>query len=210
MPPSKPRRLSLRAKLIWGANLALGAWLLRHSMSGHANNPSTSAPRRVENVPIEQRTTIRPSLPPEMTLRSKPIIELPREPLHFEATRKGSMCSRYAYLAAGKIFKLAYVGADAWDLAQENKSVWHTQKANDTSYLSKLKPGQIIGVLNPGSNYEDRGEYTHVVLYLGQPKGKHMVMHQWGKKDVIESIDQLLAREKGIRIIELIEPKGGL
>ena len=61
-----------------------------------------------------------------------------------------------------------------------------------------LKPGMILGLYYPDSNYnriaeEDGAGYTHVALYLGEENGNSYFADKFGKKIRTKiSIDDLL------------------
>lgn len=87
-------------------------------------------------------------------------------------------CSGYARRAAGKIFNKRYSFSDAWNRKYTDELVARVSGNKGLEEMEKsgfLKPGMIIGVYSPDSEYKDekdmrgkKAEYTHILLYLGK------------------------------------------
>jgi hypothetical protein len=93
----------------------------------------------------------------------------------------GDWCAKYARLLA-KDHGYQYNRADsAWTFEGNNKHVWkYNETDNPNGYLSHLKPFRLLGVYNPGSRYNGEGvDFTHLVVYLGEVNGHHMVAHNF-------------------------------
>lgn len=201
MPTPKRKRWSKRAKWIWGINTALAAGLL--GIGGH----HVYHERKTKPIPIERNELFieRARTP----VQEKPhSFSFPREPLHFSQIPKGNYCMMYARLAAEKLFGKKFNPGDAWDAAHRNRSVWRGETTHANDIHAIVKPGQIIGMYNPGSKYNSRGrEYTHTALYIGFSEGKHWIMQRIGTNDRLESLEQFLHDHSGWEIIEIIDVK---
>jgi hypothetical protein len=189
MPPRR-RRWSTRAKLLWGLNAALAAGAI--SFGGHK---------------LLQRKQMQVETRPTQHVERREI-RVPREPLHFTEIPRGNYCTMYARLAAEKLFGLKYKRGDAWEFARNNKSVWKgaTNNVNDIKPL--FRPGQVIGLFNPNSNYNSPSRaYTHTALYVGNSNEKNWIMQRIGTQDRLEPLENYLAEHPGWKIMEIIEPK---
>lgn len=188
--PAQRRRWSKRAKIIWGINAAIATGLLAFG----GRKLIYREPRKLEAIPTHQI--------------ERQTYQVPREPLHFSEIPHGNYCTMYARLAAEKLFGMTYKRGDAWDFARNNKSVWKGTTTNVNDIKSLFRPGQVIGLFNPKSNYNSSSrEYTHTALYVGYSNGKHWVMQRIGTLDRLEPLENYLEEHPGWKIKEIIEPK---
>ncbi len=185
-----------RAIAIWAAVAGLGIFagnkLLNHSRNQTENQQRIE--RRIENTPRRMES-------------NPPIYQIPKEPLHFESIPKGNYCTMYARLAAEKLFEMNYKRGDAWDFAQNNRSIWKGSTTEIEQLSSIIRPGHVFGLYNPKSNYNSsHREYTHTALYVGFSNGQHWVMQRIGTSDRLESLEKYLKEHPGWKIKEVIEP----
>lgn len=172
--------------------------------------PETHAKQIEHEHVAKPKQKIEPKPPPKKieTKEYKLKIPFPEKALVPRGMEKAdSWCTRFARLGAWEWFGMNYNGADAWNFAKANKSVWRkgTDKRN---YLDALKPGYILGVWHPTKRNEKHSPYTHGMLYFGKdPKtGQHMVMHEWGKTRYLETLNHAI-KSKHMTIMEVIAPK---
>ncbi len=133
-------------------------------------------------------------------------------------------CSKYARLAANKIFHKKYNPGHAWDLKYDNTIIHEFKEneiSNDSTIYQNLKDLIIDGTLRPGmmvvakrdmkpkeykryKSYgtpgkDERGnkiEDTHVILYLGiNDKEQPEFLHQWINQKEKITIDDFKERK---------------
>ncbi len=201
MPSPKQKRWSTRAKRIWGINAALGAGLLAFGGRQIYHEQKTKPISIERSEPFIERA--------QAPVHEKPrSFTIAREPLHFSQIPKGNYCMMYARLAAEKLFGKKFNPGDAWEAAHRNRSMWKGETTQTKEIRTIVKPGQIIGIYNPGSKYNSRERaYTHTALYVGFSEGKHWIMQRVGTQDRLESLEEFLHTHPGWKIKEIIDVK---
>jgi hypothetical protein len=127
-----------------------------------------------------------------------------------------SRCSRYAVLAAEKMFGEHYNIGNAWDMKYENESVC---KAGDLEKLAKekiLRPGMLVTWENQESDYAHGPDKTgnerncnHVALYIGQEPRTNEPLFAEQRGDVVQVIDADQFKADGYFPVEVIEGEKG-
>ncbi len=97
-------------------------------------------------------------------------------PVYGTALMQQGQCARYVRLVADEMFGKIYSIEPAWNRRYCDKLVAEIGESSlrDLSEQGVLKPGMVIGILNPGSPSEfvldkegKRARYTHNALYIG-------------------------------------------
>ncbi|MEK6970228.1 MAG: hypothetical protein AABW68_00875 [archaeon] len=206
MPSPRVKRWIRRGAL--AATLVGSMFVLENQIRRVVIKPVKTHTPVLEKVEQRNPTTRPVEIRPNPSHAKPALFEMPKQPLHFSEIPKGNYCTMYARLAAEKLFKVKYSRGDAWDFAQRNKSVWKGSGDNPKEIALFLRPGQVIGLFNPSSKYNQPGRaYTHTALYVGSSGGEHWVMQRIGTNDRLETLESFLTHNPGWKIKELIEPE---
>ncbi len=118
-------------------------------------------------------------------------------------------CSGYAVRAAEIVNPDAeFVQADAWELPSSgvNQPIWEGEASSLEDLVAQLKEsgeelkeGDIIGMYNSGSSFNEEGRpYTHAVTYVGEGD----IIHQYGlpvlKSDLNEFMGYAARSDKAL------------
>lgn len=121
-------------------------------------------------------------------------------------------CSKYARVAAERLFGYLYCSAPAWDLRYLNREVWARQTAGSTDWSDVVEPGFLLGIYWPGSmmntshcgerDKQDRDRaFTHVALWIGNGMMAHQFIDNVRKDPVVDFLF-----ERDMRLESIIAP----
>ena len=148
----------------------------------------------------------------ERTLEGIANGEVPNGPVYDSKTLPSSHCARYVRMSAKYLFGKDYPFGDAWDLRNENGvgeiRVESYDALRELSKNGKLKPGMVLGIYNPKSNYNSQAKnsgagYTHVALFLGEKDGTLYFADQFGSQIRTKISDSDLSK-KGLQPREVL------
>ena len=114
----------------------------------------------------------------------------------------GVKCSQYARLTAQSIFGITYPMADAWNRPQVDEVVASVRNFDELRNTA-IKPGMIVGLYNPSSQYNAEGRpFTHTGLYLGKNSNDRPVFaHYYHNDSLVETDHQLAKRGLEPRVV---------
>ena len=191
-----------------------GATVLGIAIAGTALN-SCSARRITPRYPIQKEIlqTI-PKSPVKKVLEKKiteaPIqMQIPNAPVY---NYPNENCAAYAIRTARDIFHKNFKYSDAWNARYNNRIVTSVKDKTELTDLiekSVLKPGMIVGVYYPFSNYlnktDQKGKkvkYTHLAVFAGvNKKNEPVFYHQFRKKETKVTLKKLIGMIGSIKKI---------
>ncbi|NCN99257.1 hypothetical protein COU62_01165 [Candidatus Pacearchaeota archaeon CG10_big_fil_rev_8_21_14_0_10_35_219] len=116
-------------------------------------------------------------------------------------------CARYVRLAAEQMFDKNYEVANAWGLGDVNRVVSQFEDSSMWQMADKgiLQPGMVVGLEFPGSDYADRGRYSHVGLMIGVGSYGPLVAHKFHEQTRVDSPGEI--EGLGLNPVEIIDSK---